>query len=201
MLTQRQEEILRFVREHQRVQRVPPSTRAIARRFGVSQPTVIGHLQALARKGSLEKLADGRWGERGGAGGAPFLEAPVYGSIPAGLPAMREQEIEETVRFDPALFGIGNVRPPDLWLLRVAGDSMVGAGLFDGDLVVLVRREAKPGEIVAALVDDTTTTLKRLVRARGRLLLRAENPRYPDLAPQRLEIQGVAVGAIRRALP
>jgi len=129
-----------------------------------------------------------------------LFDAPVYGAIPAGLPAMQEQEPEETVKVDPAVFGVRKARPHHFWFLRVIGDSMTGAGILDGDLVALMRREPRPGDIIAALVDETTTTLKRLVRERGRLLLRAENPRYPDLVPQRLESQGVVVGVIRRQL-
>jgi repressor LexA len=76
---------------------------------------------------------------------------------------------------------------------------MVDAHIVDGDLVILERREPRPGDIVAALVDETTTTLKRLVRAGGRLVLRAENKRYKDIVPERLESQGVVVGVIRRS--
>jgi repressor LexA len=157
-------------------------------------------LQGLARKGELEKLADGKWGFKGAATQAQLFEAPVYGAIPAGLPAMQEQEPEDTVAIDPAVFGVRKGRPGHFWFLRVMGDSMIGAKIFDGDLVALVRRDPRPGDIIAALVDETTTTLKRLVRERGRTLLRAENPRYPDIVPQRLESQGVVVGVIRRKL-
>ena len=75
---------------------------------------------------------------------------------------------------------------------------MIGANIVDGDLVALERREPQAGDIIAALVDETTTTLKRMVRLRGRTVLRAENPRYPDLTPERIESQGVVVGVIRR---
>ena len=75
---------------------------------------------------------------------------------------------------------------------------MIGAHILDGDLVVLERREPRPGEIIAALVDDTTTTLKRFVRVGGRAVLRAENKRFKDIVPERLESQGVLVGVIRR---
>ncbi|HEY4299403.1 MAG TPA: transcriptional repressor LexA [Candidatus Didemnitutus sp.] len=198
MLTERQEEILDFLRDYQQVQGVPPSTREIARRFGLSQPTSLKHLRALAAKGRIEKLADGRWGLNAGAVQMHLFDVPVYGAIPAGLPAMQEQEPEERVRIDPSVFGLRPPRPHHFWLLRVSGDSMTGARIFDGDLVALIRREPRPGDIIAALVDETTTTLKRLVRERGRLLLRAENPRYADIVPQRLESQGVVVGVIRR---
>ncbi|HWA09472.1 MAG TPA: transcriptional repressor LexA [Opitutaceae bacterium] len=198
MLTERQEAVLDFVREYQRAQNVTPSTREVARQFGCSQPTALKHLQALARKTQLDKLADGKWGLKASQVQAHLFEAPIYGAIPAGLPAMQEQTPEGTVGIDPAVFGVRNPRPHHFWLLRVTGDSMTGAKIFDGDLVALVRRDPRPGEIIAALVDETSTTLKRMVRERGRILLRAANPRYPDIVPQHLESQGVVVGAIRR---
>ena len=198
MLTERQEQILDFVREYQRAHRVTPSTREIARQLGASQPTIHGHLLALAKKAQLEKLADGKWGLKTAAVQGHLFEVPVYGTIPAGLPAMQEQTAEETLPIDPAVFGVKTTRAHHFWLLRVTGDSMTGANIVDGDLVALVRREPKPGDIIAALVDETTTTLKRLVRVRGRSVLRAENPRYPDLTPERIESQGVVVGVIRR---
>lgn len=198
MLTKRQQGILDFVREHQRTHSVPPSTREIARHFALSQTTVMGHLRALGKKDELGKLADYQWGLA--APDVHLFAAPVYGAIPAGLPAMQEQEPEETVNIDPAVFGLRRVRPQHFWFLRVTGDSMTGTNILDGDLVALVRKEPRPGDIIAALVDETTTTLKRLVRERGRTLLRAANPRYPDIVPQRLESQGVVVGVIRRKL-
>ena len=200
MLTERQEAILDFVREYQRAQSVTPSTREIARHFQCAQPTALKHLQVLARKGELEKLADGKWGFKGLATQPQLFEIPVYGTIHAGLPAMQEQEPDETIAIDPAVFGVRQPPPNYFWFLRVSGDSMIGARIFDGDLVALVRREPRPGEIIAALVDETTTTLKTYVRERGRTLLRAANRRFPDIAPQRLESQGVVVGVIRRRL-
>jgi repressor LexA len=88
---------------------------------------------------------------------------------------MQEQTIEETLTVDPAVFGVRRPRPHHCWALRVSGDSMIDAHILDGDLVVLERREPRRGDIIAALVDDTTTTLKRLVQVGGRPVLRAEN--------------------------
>jgi repressor LexA len=199
MLTERQEEILDFVRQFQRAQGVPPSTREIARHFQLSQSTAMGHLQALANKVQIEKLADGKWGLRAREVQAQLFDLPVYGSIPAGLPAMQEQEPDETIPIDPALFGVKRPRPHRLWGLAVRGDSMIGAHIVDGDIGVFVRQEARTGDIVAALVDDTDVTLKRLAQVRGRTVLRAENPRFADIVPSRsLEVQGVLVGLIRR---
>lgn len=200
MLTERQSAILGFMREHQRRHGLPPSTREIQRHFGfASQTTVMDHLQALAAKGQLEKLGARRWGLRPREVADRQFALPVYGAIPAGLPAQQEQEPEETLRVDPAVFGLRRPPPPHhCWALRVQGDSMVDAHILDGDLVVLERREPRPGDIIAALVDETSTTLKRLVLAHDRPVLRAANKRYRDIVPERLESQGVVVGVIRR---
>lgn len=198
MLTERQEEVLDFVQDYQRTHGVAPSTREIARTFQCSQPTVLKHLQSLARKTHLDKMADGKWGIKATQVQGHLFAAPVYGAIPAGLPAMQEQEPEETLTIDPTVFGVRHARKGQFWFLRVTGDSMIGANILDGDLVALVRRDPRPGDIIAALVDDITTTLKTFVKERGRTLLRAANPRFPDLLPARLESQGVVVGVIRR---
>jgi repressor LexA len=199
MLTERQEEILEFIRQFQSEHGLPPSTREIQKHFGFSsQTTVMGHLQALAAKHQLTKLADRKWGLKAQEVQGQLFALPVYGAIPAGLPAMQEQEADETLHVDPAVFGVRRPRAHQYWALRVAGDSMIDAHILDGDLVVLERREPRTGDIVAALVDDTTTTLKRLVRIGGRPVLRAENKRYKDIVPARLESQGVVVGVIRR---
>lgn len=200
MLSEKQDALLDFVREYQTTHGVPPSTREVARQFTCSQPTALKHLRALARKGELNKLADGKWGLEARVVQGHLFSAPVFGSIPAGLPVQQEQEPEEIVSVDPAVFGLRKPRAGRLWFLRVTGDSMVGANILAGDLVALERREPRPNDIIAALVDETTTTLKRLVRERGRAVLRAANPRYPDIVPARLECQGVVVGLIRRKL-
>lgn len=201
MLTERQEAILAFVREFQAREGVPPSTRAIQRRFGFrSQTTAVRDLRTLAAAGRVVQLADRSWGLKRREALAEVIEVPIYGSIPAGLPAMQEEEPEGTVAISPTVFGVRPGKAEHLWFLRVSGDSMIGARIFDGDLVALIRRDPQPGDIIAALVDETSTTLKRLVRERGRAILRAENPQFADVLPKRLESQGVVVGVIRRQM-
>jgi repressor LexA len=202
MMTERQEQILEFIRQFQREKGVPPSSREIQRKFQFSsQSTVIGHLRALANKGQIEQLAGRTWGLRASAVQAQLFEISVFGSIPAGLPAMQEQTPDEKIAVDPSLFGVRRAGPHLVWALRVHGDSMVDAHILDGDLVVLERREPREGDIIAALVDETTTTLKRLIHLRGRPVLRAANKRYRDIVPERrLESQGVLVGLIRRGV-
>jgi repressor LexA len=200
MMTERQEQILDFIRKFQIEKGIPPSSREIQRRFRLgSQTTVMGHLRALANKGQIEMLAGRTWGLKASSVQAQLFEMPVFGTIPAGLPAMQEQTPDETIAVNPSVFGVRRPGPNQVWALRVRGDSMVDACILDGDLVVLERREPREGDIIAALVDETTTTLKRLVHLRGRAVLRAANKRYRDIVPEeRLESQGVMVGLIRR---
>jgi repressor LexA len=111
---------------------------------------------------------------------------------------MQEQVPDETIAIDPSTFGLRRAFPPRVWGLRVRGDSMEDAHILDGDIVLLERREPREGDVIAALVDETTTTLKRLMRVRGRPVLRAANARYRDIVPAQLESQGVVVGLVRR---
>jgi len=200
MLTEKQQAVLDFIRTRQETRGVPPSSREIQRQFEFkSQNAAICHLRALATKGMIERLDGRTWGLRAREVQGHLFDLPIYGTIPAGLPAMQEQEPEEVIAVDPAVFGVRPLQRRRLWALRVSGDSMTGAHILDGDIAVLERREPRPGDIIAALVDETNTTLKRLLHVRGRALLRAENRRYRDIVPERsLESQGVLIGLIRR---
>ncbi len=199
MLTDRQQEILDYILVYQREHSTPPSVRVIQKHFGfASQNAAHAHLKALAAKQAVIQLPDGSWGVKASQV-QRFFNLPIYGAIPAGLPDAREQETLETLALDPAVFGIKPGQHRHLWGLRVTGDSMIGAHICDGDLGVFERRDPRPGDIIAALVDGTSTTLKRLIHLRGRPVLHAENPRYPDIIPaEALECQGVLVGLIRR---
>ena len=198
-MTEQHKATLDFIGAHQEAHGVPPSARDIQKKFKHrSHTTVVRQLHALSKGGHVEKSPNGRsWSLKGWANG--IYDLPVFGQIPAGLPAMQEQERLETLSVDPKMFGIRAPKPGAFWGLRVKGDSMIGAAILEGDIVLLANREPKPGDIIAALVDDTEVTLKRLVREKGLTFLRAANPRYPDLYPQKIEMQGVMVGVIRRA--
>lgn len=198
MLTSRQQEILDFVLDSQRQNGVTPSTREIQEHFGfASQNAVMDHLRALERKGVLKRppgkvralVASSSLGR------APILDIPIFGVIPAGLPADQQQEPDGCVSVD-----METLRLPKgarVFALKVRGDSMIGAGILQGDVVVLEFKEAQSGDIVAALIDGETT-LKRYVVQRGKPFLKAENPKYPDLIPAReLVIQGVQVALLR----
>lgn len=198
MLTDRQKEVLEFIRQQQRTRGVTPSTQEIQEHFGFASPTaVVGHLNALERKGVLQRQA-------GKARSLVLteelqrketLEIPIYGMIPAGLPADQQQEANGCISVD--LESIQLPRNARVFALKVKGESMINAGILSGDVVVLEFKEAKDNDIVAALIDGETT-LKRLIVRKGQPFLKAENPDYPDLIPAReLVIQGVMVALFR----
>ena len=126
-----------------------------------------------------------------------ITDVPIYGQIPAGMSALTEQTIEGHVSLDARSANAHKNR--GTFALRVRGDSMIGAHIVDGDIVILEdAKDVHDGDIVAALIDGETT-LKRYVVERGRPYLKAENPRYPDLVPAReLKIQGVMVSLVRK---
>ncbi len=197
-LTEAQERVLAFMSEFQEQNNRPPSMREIRDGLGfASVNAVLKHMQALARKGLVTQTGDGRtWALKAREVQGHLFSVPVFGTVPAGLPADNVELSDETLRIDPAVFRLRSVR--GLFGLNVRGDSMIDAQIASGDIAVLRPPPAEPGDIVAALIDGETT-LKRLVRERGRMFLRAENRRYPDLLPtESLTIQGVLVGVIGR---
>ena len=152
MLTERQEAVLDFLRDYQTREGVPPSTRQIARHFNfTSQTSAVQHLRALARRGLIEQLAHGSWGVKAREVQTHFTQVPIYGSIPAGRASEQEQQTPETIAIDPTIFGLSTKKK--YWALIVSGDSMIDAHIVDGDVALLEKREPKPGDIIAALVD------------------------------------------------
>jgi repressor LexA len=124
-----------------------------------------------------------------------FTEVPIVGAIPAGFGDPAASSELGTIPVDLEAL---NIEPgARTFALRVRGDSMTGAQIADGDLVIVEGRKPNPGDIVAALIDGETT-LKRLVFEDDRYFLKAENPKYPDLLPaSELLIQGVVRAVVR----
>lgn len=198
-LTTRQQQVLDFIRRQQMRSGVVPTTREIQQHFRfASQTAAVNHLRALEKKGVIQRQA--------GKARAltlvsnlkrePIIDIPIYGRIAAGFAELREQEEDGTLTVDASSIGVRERQR--LFALKVRGESMIGAGINHGDLVVLESKEPRTNDIVAALIDGETT-LKRFVLAHGRPHLRAENPRFPDLIPAReLIVQGVMVALIRQ---
>jgi repressor LexA len=199
-LTDQQQAILDFISKTVTSGRACPSQREIAEHFGFASKTaVVSHIDALAKKGFLiqnsRKARSLRLIERFKA---TVFQIPLLGSIPAGFGGEGEQENDECVPVTLEAVGFKPTR--NTFALRVAGDSMIGKHICDGDIVLLEHgADPRPGQIVAALI-DRKTTLKTFVKKNGKSFLKAENPKYPDLIPsEELVIQGVFRALIRKA--
>ena len=201
--TRAQQRVLDFIQAEVNAGRPIPTLREIAERFGFrSHRAAACHLEALKRKGFVESEPGKARSLRVTSPLAKLrgrvMDIPLFGSIPAGFAREREQEAEGCVSADIESIGFKPAR--NAFALRVAGDSMIGRHIVDGDIVVLEHGpEPRPGDVVAALIDGEST-LKTFLRRNGKPYLKAENPKYPDLIPaQELMIQGVFKALIRRA--
>ena len=202
-LTQRQRQVLEFIRTTQHGSGLAPTLREIAARFGFkSSRAAADHLDALKRKGFVESDSGKARSHRIVSPlhklRSRVADIPLFGSIPAGFAEKKEQEAEGCVSVDVDSIGFKPTR--NTFALRITGDSMIGRHILDGDVVVLEHGpEPRNGQIVAALLDGDST-LKTYVVKSGKPYLRAENPKYPNLIPaQELMIQGVFKALIRRA--
>lgn len=204
-LTTRQRQVLEYIERTVAERGYPPSVREIGEALGLSSPsTVHSHLSALVASGYLRRdpskpraIEVVRPSHRAATPllRAPVREVPLVGRIAAGTPILAEEDIEEIFPLPTEIVGNDPV-----FMLRVRGDSMIGAGILDGDYVVVRRQPtAEDGEIVAALVEGEEATVKRLQRRDGRIVLRSENPDYPPMVfAEGVEILGVVVAVLRR---
>lgn len=191
------ESILRYIDEYKDAcSGRSPSVREIADGLGITKSRVSYYMVAMRNEGIL--AYDGTrnitsTSSKQDASG--FSRVPVLGAVSCGIPKFAEENIEEYVKLPVSMFGKG-----DFFVLRAKGDSMINAGIDDGDLV-LVRQQstAEYNQIVVALVDDDAT-LKRFRPEGDVVRLHAENPAYDDIITDRCIIQGVATKIIKDAV-
>jgi repressor LexA len=205
MVTERQRAILDYLHEYVDQHGYPPTVREIGQAVGLRSPsTVHAHLAQLERAGLLRRdptkpraleLTDRRREDR--VEQAEVLRLPLVGQIAAGGPLLAEQNVEDEIGVpEPLAEGAD-------FLLRVKGDSMIDAGILDGDIVVVQRRQdARNGEIVVALAGDDETadeaTVKRFFREEGRIRLQPENEALEPIYARHVQILGKVVGVFRR---
>ena len=211
MLSKRQAEIFDFVVKYAEKHGYPPTVREIGEAVGLASPsTVHAHLANLERAGllrrdptkprALEVVGRGRRPAAGAPVAAPVAEPhrlPLVGEIAAGGPLLAEENVEEYLAVPEPLS-----RGGEEFLLRVKGDSMIDAGILEGDYVVVRRQQtARDGEIVVALAgDDEATeeaTVKRFFREEGRVRLQPENSALDPLFPDHVQILGKVIGVFR----
>ena len=174
---------------------ISPTMQEVADGVGVSKATVHRYISQLCEEGRMDfsgvrTMASTRTK-------AQAISVPILGEIACGIPKFAEENIEEYVRLPVALFGRGN-----FFILRAYGDSMVEAGIDDGDLVLIRQQDtAEEGQIVVALIDDEAT-LKRFYPEpeNHRIRLHPENSHMNDIFVDRCEIQGIAVKVLKELL-
>lgn len=198
-ITDRQKQLLEYIVHQIREYSLPPSLSEMAEHLGVKSKNAVAKL--------LTGLEEGGYIETNGkARGISVINSltdslqkglvrvPLLGSIQAGSPHLAEEFVEEWVNL-PQSFIKGR---KDVFLLKVRGDSMINAGIHEGDLVIVrPTREAKNNDIVVALLHDEAT-VKRFVQIKNRAYLKAENPDYQNIYPkEEWMVQGKVVGVIR----
>lgn len=198
-ITDRQKQLLQFIVKQVRDFSLPPSISEMATFLKVkSKNGVAKLLDSLEEQGFIKTNGKARGIEVLNSLGESLVKGlvavPLLGSIQAGTPHLAEEHIEEWINL-PQTFVKGR---RDVFLLRVRGDSMINAGIFEGDLVIVrPTKEAKNNEIVVALLHDEAT-VKRFIQIKNRAYLKAENPDYKNIYPKEdWMIQGKVVGVIR----
>ncbi len=203
-LSDRQRQVLDYIKEMVAQRGYPPSVREIGEAIGLSSPsTVHSHLSTLVKEGFLRRdptkpraievldaTAPARSSER-----SKTREVPLVGRIAAGSPILATEDIEDVYNLPTNLVGKGPV-----FMLRVKGDSMIEAGILDGDLVVVERSgDARDGEIIAALINGEEATVKRLRRKSGEVILEPANSALsPVTYRSGVEVIGRVVSVLRR---
>ena len=203
VLTERQQQVLDYIRDIVEERGYPPSVREIGEAVGLSSPsTVHSHLNSLVEAGAIRKdpskpraivVLDQK--PATSSEDRRTRDVPLLGRIAAGTPILAAEQVAEVMPLPTELVGDGPV-----FLLEVKGDSMIDAGIHEGDLVAVNSQpDARDGEIVAALIEGEEATVKRLRRRDGKVILESENPAYePMVFSEGIELIGKVVSVLRR---
>lgn len=204
-LSGKRRQILEFIAEQVRSRGYPPSVREIGEAVGLtSSSTVHAHLRVLQQEGYLQRDPSKpraimvQFEPISGAamGSRPVAHVPLVGDVAAGTGVLAEEHVEDVLPLPADLTGEG-----PLFMLRVRGDSMIGAGILPGDYVVVRSQpDAQPGELVVAGIPGEEATVKTLQRRRGKIVLVPANPQYEELelAPAEVRIYGRVVTVLRK---
>lgn len=198
-LSVRQSKILEFIKQEIRKKGYPPAVREIGEAVGLlSSSTVHGHLQTLEDKGYIRRDPTKPRAIEILDSSSDLLEAkkvvhiPVVGRVTAGQPILAVENIEGTFPLPADL-----VRQDNVFMLKVQGESMIGAGILDGDFIIVRQQnEARNGEIVVALIGDEAT-VKRFFKERTLIRLQPENSSMEPIYSQDVSILGKVVGVFR----
>lgn len=199
-LSDRKKDLLQFIIKQIRDHSLPPSISEMAVFMKVKSKNAIAKmLNTLEEEGYIKTSGKARGIEvlntLGESLTKGLVAVPLLGSIQAGMPHLAEEQIEEWINLPQTL--IKSRR--DVFLLRVRGDSMINAGIYEGDLVIVrPTKDVKNNDIVVALLHDEAT-VKRFIQIKNRAYLKAENPDYKNIYPkEEWMVQGKVVGVIRQ---
>lgn len=185
--------VMDYIRKFSEENGYTPSVREIGKECGIkSTATVHSYLEKLQTRGYLNKATNKKRSVTIGKGNG--VSIPLIGTVTAGQPIFAYENYE-----DYYTFPVGEFKGEDLFMLRVSGTSMIDAGIFDGDKIIVRRQEtAENGEIVVALVEDSAT-VKRFYKRNGEIVLHPENESLSDMIFQNGEVSilGKVVGLMR----
>ena len=201
-LTKRQEDALKFIKTYIVSHGYPPTVREIATTIGVSSPaTVQAHLDSLANKGYIKKgsnknrtielMVENEFIPKN----EDVIEVPLLGKITAGNPIEAIQNPNEYFSLPAYLVP----KDKEVFTLNVSGDSMINAGILDGDIIIVEKRNtARNGEIVVAMTEDNEVTLKTFYKEKGHIRLQPENDTMEPFIFDNVFILGKAIGLYRK---
>ncbi len=200
-LSSREKDILTFINNEASVKGFPPSVREICSAVGLkSTSTVHGYLNSLERKGYIKRdLTKPRaidvllCGSEMQNVRRIAKSVPLVGAVTAGTPILATENISDYIALPKDWVGEDSI-----FMLNVKGDSMIGAGILDSDmLIVRCQQDAQNGDIVVALIEDEAT-VKRLSKVNGRIELHPENPAYSVITSDSISIMGKVIGLMRK---
>lgn len=194
----RQKEIYEYIKTCLREKGYPPSVREIGQAIGLkSSSTVHGYLARLEASGLIKRdpakpraidvLDENPWGRN--------VSVPLVGTVTAGTPILAEENVQDVFSFPQGLLGTQE----KAFMLRVKGESMINAGICDGDYVMVKQQDAaKDGDIVVALIDNESATVKRFFREKDCIRLQPENDAMEPFYEKDVSILGLVIGTYRK---
>ncbi len=195
---ERQQEIFQYIKDFLLKKGYPPSVREIGKAVGLrSSATVHGYLEKLEAKGMIRRdpsmpraidiLEEKPWEKN--------VSVPLVGTVTAGQPILAEENIQDSYSFPQQLLGTTE----RTFMLKIQGESMINAGIFDGDFVLVKQQQdAHDGEIVVALVDNEAATVKRFFREKDCIRLQPENDAMSPFYEKNVSILGKVIGVYRQ---
>ncbi|ADQ14676.1 transcriptional repressor LexA [Halanaerobium hydrogeniformans] len=202
-LSKRQKSILNFIMDEIKTKGYPPSVREIGKAVGLKSPaSVHSHLKTLEklkylrRDPSKPRAIEVIYNKNDeNKSNKEMIEIPLVGKVTAGAPILAEENIED---YFPLPLGYIKVGNNDVFMLRVSGDSMINAGIHDGDYVIAEKQSyAENAQIVIALIEDEAT-VKRFYKDNNNIRLQPENPAYEPIISKDVKVLGKVIGLYRR---